>query len=72
VATPVLVHPQVAGASIGRIRDVAVLEDGEAQPGQQFSLALTFDHRYVDGYDGALLADDVEELLSSPGSMLLG
>jgi pyruvate dehydrogenase E2 component (dihydrolipoamide acetyltransferase) len=72
VATPVLIHPQVAGASIGRIRDVAKLEDGEAVPAKQLSLAFTFDHRYIDGYDGALLADDVEELLSSPGSMLLG
>jgi pyruvate dehydrogenase E2 component (dihydrolipoamide acetyltransferase) len=72
VATPILVHPQMAGASIGRIRDVARLDEGDVVPGKQLSLAFTFDHRYIDGYDGALLADDVEELLSSPGSMLLG
>jgi pyruvate dehydrogenase E2 component (dihydrolipoamide acetyltransferase) len=72
VHTPMLVHPQVACVALGEVREVGKLDGGQPRPGHDVTLAFTFDHRYVDGYDGAMFAEDVRELLANPGTMLLG
>ncbi|PSG96525.1 dienelactone hydrolase [Thermoplasmatales archaeon SW_10_69_26] len=71
LATPILFHPQVAIMGVHAIRDEPVVEDGEVVPGKKMNLSFTFDHRIVDGYDGALFAQDVKKYLEDPNLLLL-
>ena len=47
--TPIVNHPEVAILSIGRIAERPVIRDGKVEVGRVGYLALTFDHRVVDG-----------------------
>ena len=47
--TPIVNHPEVAILSIGRVAPRAVVRDGELVVRQTGTLAITFDHRVVDG-----------------------
>ena len=47
--TPIVNHPEVAILSIGRIAPRPVVRDGEVVVRRTGALALTFDHRVVDG-----------------------
>jgi pyruvate dehydrogenase E2 component (dihydrolipoyllysine-residue acetyltransferase) len=47
--TPIVNHPEVAILSIGRVAPRAVVRDGEVVVRRTGTLAITFDHRVVDG-----------------------
>jgi pyruvate/2-oxoglutarate dehydrogenase complex dihydrolipoamide acyltransferase (E2) component len=47
--TPIVNHPEVAILSIGRVAPRPVVRDGEVVVRQTGTIALTFDHRVVDG-----------------------
>jgi pyruvate dehydrogenase E2 component (dihydrolipoamide acetyltransferase) len=47
--TPIVNHPEVAILSIGRVAERPVVRDGEVVVRPTANLALTFDHRVVDG-----------------------
>jgi pyruvate dehydrogenase E2 component (dihydrolipoamide acetyltransferase) len=47
--TPIVNHPEVAILSLGRIADRPVVRDGEVVVRPTGYVALTFDHRVVDG-----------------------
>jgi len=47
--TPMVNHPEVAILSIGRVAERPVVRDGELTVGRTGYVALTFDHRVVDG-----------------------
>ena len=47
--TPIVNHPEVAILSIGRVAPRAVVRDGEVVVRATGTLAITFDHRVVDG-----------------------
>jgi pyruvate dehydrogenase E2 component (dihydrolipoamide acetyltransferase) len=47
--TPIVNHPEVAILSIGRIAPRPVMRDGEIVVRQTGHVAITFDHRVVDG-----------------------
>jgi pyruvate/2-oxoglutarate dehydrogenase complex dihydrolipoamide acyltransferase (E2) component len=47
--TPIVNHPEVAILSIGRIAPRAIVRDGEVVISEQGMIAITFDHRVVDG-----------------------
>ena len=47
--TPIVNHPEVAILSIGRVAPRPVVRDGEVVVRRTAMLALTFDHRVVDG-----------------------
>jgi len=49
LTTPIVNHPEVAILSIGRIADRPVVRDGEIQARPVGTIAVTFDHRVVDG-----------------------
>jgi pyruvate dehydrogenase E2 component (dihydrolipoamide acetyltransferase) len=48
-STPIVNHPEVAILSIGRVAPRAVVRDGEVAVRRTGTVALTFDHRVVDG-----------------------
>ena len=47
--TPIVNHPEVAILSIGRVAPRPVVSDGRVVVGQTGTIAITFDHRVVDG-----------------------
>jgi pyruvate/2-oxoglutarate dehydrogenase complex dihydrolipoamide acyltransferase (E2) component len=63
--TPIVNHPEVAILSIGRIAPRPVVRDGEVVVRQTGMLAITFDHRVVDGARAAAFGLAVIERLQS-------
>jgi pyruvate dehydrogenase E2 component (dihydrolipoamide acetyltransferase) len=59
LTTPIVNHPEVAILSIGRIADRPVVRDGEIQARPVGTIAVTFDHRVVDGARAAEFGLDV-------------
>jgi pyruvate dehydrogenase E2 component (dihydrolipoamide acetyltransferase) len=49
LTTPLVNHPEVAILSIGRIAERPVVRDGEIQARPVGTIAVTFDHRVIDG-----------------------
>ena len=47
--TPIVNHPEVAILSVGRVAPRAVVRDGEIVVRRTGTIAVTFDHRVVDG-----------------------
>ncbi|HET7045427.1 MAG TPA: dihydrolipoamide acetyltransferase family protein [Gaiellaceae bacterium] len=64
--TPIVNHPEVAILSIGRIAPRPVVRDGEIVVRQTGTVALSFDHRAVDGARAAGFALAVIGRLESP------
>ncbi len=64
--TPVINPPQAAILGVGRVREVAVIEDGAVRAGRVAVLSLTFDHRLLDGAPAARFLGRVAELLARP------
>ncbi len=61
--------PQVAILAVGAARDAAVVRQGAVQTGRVATLTFAFDHRVVDGAEGARFAAAVRELLEKPESL---
>jgi pyruvate dehydrogenase E2 component (dihydrolipoamide acetyltransferase) len=49
LTTPIVNHPEVAILSLGRIAERPVVRDGKVEPGRTGYIAITFDHRVIDG-----------------------
>ena len=57
--------------TVGALRDVPVVEDGEVVPGKRMTLALVSDHRILYGADAAQVLARIRALLESPLALAL-
>jgi pyruvate dehydrogenase E2 component (dihydrolipoamide acetyltransferase) len=57
--TPIVNHPEVAILSLGRVAERPVVRDSNVEVGRTGYVALTFDHRVVDGARAAEFGLDV-------------
>ncbi|HZB03024.1 MAG TPA: dihydrolipoamide acetyltransferase family protein [Actinomycetota bacterium] len=64
--TPIINHPEAAILGTGRIADRAVVIDGQVEVRPTLTLALSFDHRVLDGADADRAMTDLTRLLESP------
>jgi pyruvate dehydrogenase E2 component (dihydrolipoamide acetyltransferase) len=64
--SPIVAWPQVAVVGIGRANREAVYEDGGFQPRLILPLAVSYDHRVIDGADAARFLRWVAEALEEP------
>jgi 2-oxoglutarate dehydrogenase E2 component (dihydrolipoamide succinyltransferase) len=71
LSTPILNPPQSAILGMHSITDRAVVENGEVVVRPIMYLALTYDHRIVDGKSGVTFLKTIMELLEEPAAMLL-
>jgi len=71
LSTPILNPPQSAILGMHKIRDRPVVEDGVIVIRPIMYLALTYDHRIVDGKSAVTFLGTIVELLEDPASMLL-
>ncbi len=71
LSTPILNPPQSAILGMHSIQDRAVVENGEVVVRPVMYLALTYDHRIVDGKSAVTFLRTIIDLLEDPASMLL-
>jgi 2-oxoglutarate dehydrogenase E2 component (dihydrolipoamide succinyltransferase) len=66
VSTPIINFPQVAILGLHKIQDRAVVVNGEIVIRPMMYLALSYDHRIIDGQQAVLFLVRVKELLEDP------
>ncbi len=71
VSTPILNAPQVAILGMHKIQERPVVVDGEVRIRPMMYLALSYDHRIVDGADAVSFLVRIKELIEDPTSLLL-
>jgi pyruvate dehydrogenase E2 component (dihydrolipoamide acetyltransferase) len=64
--TPILNPGESAILALGAIRDMPWVVDGKVVPRKVCQLALSFDHRVVDGQQGSQFLADVGAILADP------
>jgi len=64
--TPIINPPQCAILGVGEMKDKPCVCDGQIVVKPMMTLSLTFDHRIVDGAQGAMFIRRVKELLENP------
>lgn len=70
--TPIVNHPEVAILGLGRSVEEAAVRNGRIEPRLIMPIALSYDHRVIDGADGARFVRKIVESLQNPEVMLLG
>jgi 2-oxoglutarate dehydrogenase E2 component (dihydrolipoamide succinyltransferase) len=72
VSTPLLNPPQSAILGMHTIKERPVVADGEIVARPMMYLAISYDHRLVDGKDAVQFLVAVKETLEDPARLLLG
>jgi pyruvate dehydrogenase E2 component (dihydrolipoamide acetyltransferase) len=71
LATPILNYPEVAIMGVHEMKQAPVVKDGKVAIGWRMNLSFSFDHRIVDGYNGAMFANTLLRYLEDPQLLLL-
>ncbi|MGI8860333.1 MAG: 2-oxo acid dehydrogenase subunit E2, partial [Rubrobacteraceae bacterium] len=71
LSTPILNTPQVAILGMHKIQDRPMVVDGEVQVRPMMYLALSYDHRIIDGADAVQFLVRIKKLIEDPESLLL-
>jgi 2-oxoglutarate dehydrogenase E2 component (dihydrolipoamide succinyltransferase) len=72
LSTPILNPPQSAILGMHAIKERAVVEDGQIVIRPMIYLALSYDHRIIDGREAVSCLFTIKELLEEPSRLLLG
>ncbi|MGY0619670.1 dihydrolipoyllysine-residue succinyltransferase [Lysobacter sp. A378] len=71
-STPIINPPQSAILGMHAIKERAIVENGQVIAAPMMYIALSYDHRIVDGKDAVLFLVDIKNQLENPHRMLLG
>jgi len=71
MSTPIVNPPQSAILGMHRIEDRPIAENGEVVIRPMMYLALTYDHRIIDGSESVLFLRTIKECLEDPARLLL-
>ena len=71
LSTPILNPPQVGILGLHKIQDRPMAVNGQVQIRPMMYVALTYDHRIVDGAEAVRFLVRVKELVEDPGALLL-
>ena len=69
--TPIVNYPEVAILGLSRSSLQPVVRDGQVVPRLMLPLSLTYDHRVIDGADGARFTTRLVQLFSDPIRLLM-
>ncbi|HWI53664.1 MAG TPA: dihydrolipoamide acetyltransferase family protein [Symbiobacteriaceae bacterium] len=69
--TPVINYPEVAILGVGSTQERPVVRNGQVAIAPLMYLALSFDHRLIDGAPAARFVNRVKELLSNPTLLMM-
>ncbi|MGN6313678.1 MAG: 2-oxoglutarate dehydrogenase complex dihydrolipoyllysine-residue succinyltransferase [Rhodanobacteraceae bacterium] len=71
-STPIVNPPQSAILGMHTIKERAVVENGQVVAAPMMYIAISYDHRIIDGKDAVLFLVDIKNQLENPQRMLLG
>jgi 2-oxoglutarate dehydrogenase E2 component (dihydrolipoamide succinyltransferase) len=71
-STPIVNPPQSAILGMHAIKERAIVENGVVIAAPMMYVALSYDHRIIDGKDAVLFLVDIKNQLENPHRMLLG
>ena len=71
-STPIVNPPQSAILGMHAIKERAIVENGQVIAAPMMYIALSYDHRIIDGKDAVLFLVDIKNQLENPHRMLLG
>jgi pyruvate dehydrogenase E2 component (dihydrolipoyllysine-residue acetyltransferase) len=69
--TPIINHPEVAILAVGRLQEKAVVQQGAVLVRPMMPLALSFDHRLIDGALSGKFLARFTELVENPAQLML-
>jgi len=69
--TPIINAPETTIIGVNKMQQRAVVQNGQIVIRKMMNLSASFDHRIVDGYDGAQLIQTVKRLLENPGAIFV-
>ncbi|MDQ2716653.1 MAG: 2-oxo acid dehydrogenase subunit E2 [Chloroflexota bacterium] len=69
--TPIINHPEVAILAVGKLQEKAVVHEGQLVARPMMPLALSFDHRLIDGARAGAFLARFKELVENPQQLLL-
>jgi 2-oxoglutarate dehydrogenase E2 component (dihydrolipoamide succinyltransferase) len=72
MSTPIINAPQSAILGMHKIQDRAMVIDGKIEVRPMMYLALSYDHRVIDGRESVSFLVRVKELLENPQLLLMG
>ncbi|MGB5299300.1 MAG: 2-oxo acid dehydrogenase subunit E2, partial [Thiogranum sp.] len=72
LSTPILNPPQSGILGMHKIQQRPIAENGEVVIRPMMNIALSYDHRLVDGREAVQFLVTVKEVLEDPARMLLG
>ena len=72
LSTPIVNAPQSAILGMHKIQDRAVVIDGQVMVRPMMYIALTYDHRIIDGREAVQFLVTVKQCLEDPARMVLG
>jgi len=70
-STPIINYPEVAILALGRSRKVPVVRNNEIVPALVLPVAVSFDHRAMDGANAARFTREIASYLETPAKFLL-
>lgn len=71
LATPIINHPQSAILGLHAIKDRPIAENGEVVIRPMMYVALTYDHRIIDGRESVTFLKRIKECIEDPARMLI-
>ncbi|MBW7876410.1 MAG: 2-oxo acid dehydrogenase subunit E2 [Candidatus Cloacimonetes bacterium] len=71
-ATPIINYPEACILGMYKIQDRPVVRDGQIVIRSMMNISFCFDHRIVDGANGAEFCNYFIGLLNNPGRLILG
>ena len=71
-STPIVNPPQSAILGMHTIKERAIVENGQVVVAPMMYVAISYDHRIIDGKDAVLFLVDIKNQLENPHRMLVG
>ena len=71
VSTPILNYPQVGILGLHKIQDRPIAVQGQVVIRPMMYVALSYDHRIVDGQQAVMFVVRIKELIEDPAAMLV-
>jgi 2-oxoglutarate dehydrogenase E2 component (dihydrolipoamide succinyltransferase) len=71
ISTPIINYPQVAILGLHKIQDRPMAIDGKVEIRPMMYVAMSYDHRIIDGQQAVLFVVRIKELMEDPAAMLI-
>ncbi len=70
-STPIINQPEVGIVGVNKMVERPMVISGRVEVRTMMNLSSSFDHRFVDGYDGAAMVQALKELLEQPALIFM-